>query len=294
MKSLPMNSPEEIVVDLPHIRLAGLRFGQGKQVIFALHGWLDNAMSFAPLAQALAGDDVSIIALDFAGHGHSAHRPRASGYHFSDYLRDVILAADYLGIERLDLLCHSMGAAVGTLLAGAFPERVARLACIELYGVATVSDDEPLPKRFREILMQLDYMQPRPDKVYQDYEALIRARRGAGDIRPENAALLLSRNTSKGYEGYRFLSDRRLRIWQPSLLSEAQMMSFIEAIQSPVLVIEGEQGYAPHWTFLPPRYAATGDIQVQRLSGGHHLHMDNPQAVAACLRAFWQSRPIAA
>lgn len=283
---------EEIVVDLPHIRLAGLRFGQGKQVLFALHGWLDNAMSFAPLAAALEHDDVSIIALDFAGHGHSAHRPRASGYHFSDYLRDVILAADYLGIERLDLLCHSMGAAVGTLLAGAFPERVARLVCIELYGVAMVSDDEPLPKLFRENLMQLDYMQTRPEKVYQDYEALVRARRGAGEMRDENAALLLSRNMSKGYEGYRFLSDRRLRIWQPSLLSEAQMMSFIEAITAPVLVIEGEQGYCPHWTFLPARYAATQDIQVQRLAGGHHLHMDNALAVAQCLRQFWQSRAL--
>lgn len=285
---------EEIVVDLPHIRLAGLRFGQGKRVLFALHGWLDNAMSFAPLADALAEDDVSIIALDFAGHGHSAHRPRASGYHFSDYLRDVILAADYLGIERLDLLCHSMGAAVATLLAGAFPERVARLVCIELYGVAMVSDDTPLPLFFRENLMQLDYMQARPEKVYEDYDALIRARLSAGDMRPENAALLLSRNTSKGYEGYRFLSDRRLRIWQPSLLSEAQMMSFIEAIRAPVLVIEGEQGYTPHWAFLPARYAATRDIQVERLSGGHHLHMDNPLAVAKCLRQFWQSRPLSA
>lgn len=136
----------------------------------------------------------------------------------------MILAADYLGIQRLDLLCHSIGAAVATLLAGAFPERVVRLACIELYGVASVSDDEPLPQRFRNNLMQLNYMQSRPEKVYQDFDALMRA---------ENAALLLSRNTSKGYEGYRFLSDRRLRIWQSSLLSEAQMMSFIEAIEAP-------------------------------------------------------------
>lgn len=283
---------EEIVIDLPHIRLAGLRFGQGRHIVFALHGWLDNAMSFAPLADALAQDDLTIIALDFAGHGHSAHRPRASGYHFSDYLRDVILAADYLGIQRLDLLCHSMGAAVATLLAGAFPERVVRLACIELYGVASVSDDEPLPQRFRNNLMQLDYMQSRPEKVYQDFDALMRARLSAGEMRAENAALLLSRNTSKGYEGYRFLSDRRLRIWQPNLLSEAQMMSFIEAIEAPVLMIEAEQGYAPHWAFLPSRYAATRDIQVQRLTGAHHVHMDAPLAVAACLREFWRSRPL--
>lgn len=76
-------------------------------------------------------------------------------------------------------------------------------------------------------------MQSRPEKVYQDFDALMRARLSAGEMLAENAALLLSRNTSKAYEGDRFLSDRRLRIWQPNLLSEAQMMSFIEAIEAP-------------------------------------------------------------
>lgn len=57
-------------------------------------------------------------------------------------------------------------------------------------------------------------------------------------------------------------------------------------------MIEAEQDYAPDWAFLPPRYAATRDIQVQRLTGAHHVHMDAPLAVAACLREFWRSRPL--
>jgi hypothetical protein len=37
--------------------------------VIALHGWLDNANSFARLAPKLKG--LRIVALDMAGHGHS-------------------------------------------------------------------------------------------------------------------------------------------------------------------------------------------------------------------------------
>lgn len=65
---------EEVRLSLPHIELAAHLFGpeDGLPVI-ALHGWLDNANSFARLAPRLEG--LRIVALDLAGHGHSGHRP---------------------------------------------------------------------------------------------------------------------------------------------------------------------------------------------------------------------------
>lgn len=284
-------SSQEIVLDLAHIRLAGLQFGEGVPDIVALHGWLDNAESFRPLAEILCAQGHSILALDFAGHGHSGHRPLGSGYHFSDYLYDLRHALLALGIERIDFLCHSMGAAAGALFAAIYPEQVRRLMCIELYGVANISDKEPLPERFRVCLQELNYTLARPERVHQDIQTLIRARRQAGEMLPESAHLLLSRNTVKTAEGYRFLSDRRLRVWQPSLFSKAQMLSFIEKISAPVLVIEAEQGLMPHWDFLAQRYARTQDITVKRLAGGHHVHMDSPEPVAEIIRAFLAIRP---
>ena len=70
---------EEIRLSLGHIELAAHLFGpeDGLPVI-ALHGWLDNANSFARLAPRLEG--LRIIALDMAGHGHSGHRPPGAGY----------------------------------------------------------------------------------------------------------------------------------------------------------------------------------------------------------------------
>lgn len=64
-----MSTPvEEVRLSLPHIELAAHLFGpeDGLPVI-ALHGWLDNANSFARLAPKLQG--MRIVALDMAGTG---------------------------------------------------------------------------------------------------------------------------------------------------------------------------------------------------------------------------------
>ena len=126
-----MSTPvEEVRLSLPHIELAAHLFGpeDGLPVI-ALHGWLDNANSFARLAPKLQG--LRIIALDMAGHGHSAHRPTGAGYALWDYVFDVLQVAEQLGWKRFALLGHSLGAIVSLVLAGALPERVTHLGLID-------------------------------------------------------------------------------------------------------------------------------------------------------------------
>ena len=110
--------------------LAALRYGtRGGTRVLALHGWLDNAMSFAPLAAQLP--ELDLVALDLPGHGHSAHRPPRTWYHYIDYLDDALLALDALGWDRCVLLGHSLGGAVASVLAAARPERVEGLLLIE-------------------------------------------------------------------------------------------------------------------------------------------------------------------
>ena len=64
----------EFELDVPMGRIAGLRQGEaGQPRVLALHGWLDNAASFLPLAAHL--DGVELVAPDLPGHGRSAHLP---------------------------------------------------------------------------------------------------------------------------------------------------------------------------------------------------------------------------
>ncbi|EPM99030.1 alpha/beta fold family hydrolase, partial [Pseudomonas syringae pv. actinidiae ICMP 19070] len=94
-----------------------------------MHGWLDNANSFARLAPHLEG--LRIVALDLAGHGHSDHRPAGAAYALADYVFDVLQVAEQLGWQRFALLGHSLGAIIAVLLASSLPERVTHLALID-------------------------------------------------------------------------------------------------------------------------------------------------------------------
>ena len=104
--------------------------GEGEPVL-ALHGWLDNAASYIPLASQWQRP---MVALDFSGHGHSDHRPDGVVTHLVDHVRDVLAVADQLGWQRFTLVGHSMGAGIACLFAAAFPERISRLVLIEGLG----------------------------------------------------------------------------------------------------------------------------------------------------------------
>ena len=176
MPANPSRTPVERRFRAYGQELAGLQWpGEGEPVL-ALHGWLDNAASFQPLAEPLGHP---LVALDFAGHGHSEHRPRHQATHYVDHVRDVLAVADQLGWDRFVLVGHSMGAGVACLFAATFPERVSRLVLIEGLGPPATAADEVAPNLRKAI----DQMQALPDKrkpVYADPEQAVAAPVGGG------------------------------------------------------------------------------------------------------------------
>ena len=101
--------------------------------LIALHGWLDNANSFEPLAHYLQ-ERFYLIAIDFPGHGYSSHLPQGCYYHFMDGVFNLIQIINALQLEQVHLLGHSMGACLASLVAGVAPERFLSLALIEGLG----------------------------------------------------------------------------------------------------------------------------------------------------------------
>jgi len=113
--------PREVEIHFQGRTLTGKRWGQeGNIPIMALHGWLDNANSFDLIAPALP--DFDIFALDFAGHGHSDHRPVHTPYLGILDVQDVIAVANHLRWENFSLLGHSMGAEVSAHVIGLYPD----------------------------------------------------------------------------------------------------------------------------------------------------------------------------
>ena len=276
---------EEVRLSLPHIELAAHLFGpEDGQPVIALHGWLDNANSFARLAPKLKG--LRIVALDLAGHGHSSHRPPGAGYSLPDYVHDVLQVAEQLGWQRFSLLGNSLGAIISVFLAGAMPERVERLALIDGLVPPTGKPDDAPDQLGKSLLAQLRLGHKRKP-IYADQDQAIQARmKGAVAVTREAAELLAQRGLMPVPGGYTWRSDSRLTLPSAIRITTDQAMAFVAAIGCPTHLVVASQGLlAQNQTLLSDLPFA-----VTSLSGSHHLHLDDEsgaQAVADCFNRFF-------
>ena len=276
---------EEIRLSLPHIELAAHLFGpeDGLPVI-ALHGWLDNANSFARLAPKLAG--LRIVALDFAGHGHSDHRPRGAGYALADYAFDVLRVAEQLGWQRFALLGHSLGAIVSVVIAGSFPERVTRMALIDGIVARSGPDGDAAERMGQALQAQLD-LEHKRKSVHPTLDRAVEARmKGLVAVSREAAELLAQRGLMPVPGGYSWRSDSRLTLPSPLRLSDEQAMAFVRRVSCPTTLVVAEQGMLASHSELLDRLP----FNLERLPGGHHLHLNDEAGailVADCFNRFF-------
>ena len=278
---------EEVRLRLPHIELAAHLYGPEDGIpVIALHGWLDNAASFSRLAPLLPG--LRIVALDFAGHGHSDHRPPGGSYAIWDYAHDVLQVAEQFGRQRFSLLGHSMGAIVSVLLAGAMPERIERLALIDGL-IPYTGEPDTAPQKLGEALKAQLALAGKSKPVYAEFDRAVEARmRGVGAVSREAAELLAQRGLMPVPGGYTWRTDSRLTLPSPLRLTHAHALAFARSLQCPAKLVMAQQGMLlaqPSITQLVEGLA----IDVAQLPGGHHLHLDDDVGaglVADCFKAF--------
>lgn len=277
-------TPAEFSVALRSLTLRGQAWGDpSRPPLLALHGWLDNAGSFALLAPRLAGH-YHVIALELPGHGHSDHLPAGAHYHFIDYLRVLLAAATALGLERFDLLGHSLGAGIASLVAAAAPERIGRLLLIE--GLGPLGDDGAHTlTRFRDGLLARA-SSGKPLRTFRDVEQAISARAIASGLRADLARPIVERGLRPVTDGWQWRSDPRLTQPSPLRLAEAQIHTLLCGITAPtsLLLAEPATSYLPREP-MQQRARCVAAIGVEHLPGGHHLHLEHAAAVADWIAA---------
>lgn len=102
--------------------------GEGGDVLIILHGlfgMLDNWQSHA----REWAESRRVILVDQRNHGHSPH---THSHTYEDMVGDLIELMDDLGIDRADVLGHSMGGKTAMLAAQMYPERVRKLIVADI------------------------------------------------------------------------------------------------------------------------------------------------------------------
>jgi len=281
----------EFDIGTPLGRIAALRMGDTGPHVLALHGWLDNAASFIPLAAHLPG--IELVAIDQPGHGRSVHLPAGADYSFAGAIATILDVADGLGWERFSLLGHSMGAGIGSMVAAACPQRIERLVAIEGLG-ALAETPERTVSRMREAVMAQRALRGKSLRTFPDIDSAVRARVQAGRVPGSGLSavlvrLLVQRGLAQVEGGYAWSSDPRLTLPTMIRTTEQQVEALVAGIECPSLVLFADpaQSYLPD--DLRRRRAALlpqGELVV--LPGHHHLHMDQPREVAAAIGDFFE------
>lgn len=285
-----MAAMQEFVVDTDFGRLAGLRNGRTQAPkLLALHGWLDNAASYVPLAPWFDGFD--LVAPDLPGHGASAHLPVAAEYSLIVAARAALAVADALGWERFHLLGHSLGGATASFVAAAVPQRVDRLLLVEALGSLS-EPEERVGARLREAFAGMAAIGGKQLRVFSDIATAVKARMIANNLSEPPARLLVERGVAPvrsdaGAAGFVWRSDPRLTLTSALRMSEEQMRALIRAIDSPTCMVWAD----PAQSYMPDavrRERATllreGELHVR--PGTHHLHMEQPEMVGELFREF--------
>ncbi|MDG1942815.1 MAG: alpha/beta hydrolase [Halioglobus sp.] len=279
--------PVAVKWEVNDLQLAGLSWGNPQEKpLLALHGWLDNAASFAYLAPLLEG--YNVVALDLTGHGQSARRSTDASYQIWDDLPEILGVIDALGWDSFQLVGHSRGAIIATLLASAFPEKVRALVLLDALTPQPVAE-QTFPAQLRKALQEKPRLQARSNRIFPSVEEAVATREASG-LDAAAARMLVERNLRPCPGGVTWTTDARLRGASAVKLSKGQINAVLGALTMPTLLLLAEDS-----SLQMPGLADYAIQYIERLSvrtveGGHHFHMEfGVNEIALQLQQFLSS-----
>ncbi|MDJ0662593.1 MAG: alpha/beta hydrolase [Crocosphaera sp.] len=98
-----------------------------KPVMVFVHGWGGSARYWRSTAEALS-DNYDCLLYDLRGFGRSKlpKNPLGLSYELEEYAEDLKALLDGLGLKKVYMNSHSMGASVGALFSTMYPEKLER------------------------------------------------------------------------------------------------------------------------------------------------------------------------
>lgn len=244
-----------------------------------LHGFADCGSTFQFVVDAFQ-NNWHVVAPDWRGCGNT--RVDITAFWFPDYLADLDrLLEHYSAKTPVRLVGHSMGGNIAGLYAGAFPERVARLANLEGFGLRDSSADDA-PSRYRDWIEKGRDL-PAPT-VRDSFDVLAQAVRKRNPNMTAGQAAFVARCWAEAADD----GSIQLKLHPAHKLPNAVLYRRAEAeacwreVAAEVLLVAGRNSDFGAPEDLPFARRQTAWIE----NSGHMLHFEQPAALAGVIEEF--------
>lgn len=257
-------------------------------LLLCLHGHRDCSATFQFMIDAMR-EDWRIVAPDWRGHGGTDWAPQ--GYHYQDYLADLDAIVDLISPDRpVAILGHSLGGNIASVFAGVRPERVARIASIDGFGLRDRAAAD-MPDHLRS---WLDSWRKKPSsRVYAHIGAMADRLCAANSHLAPSMALFLAREMAREVEGgFTWSFDPAHQRSFAALYRVDEWAACWSRVVAPVLWIAagdrfarlpraGEGGFDWRMSHFP----SAESVQIPET--GHNIHHDAPEELARVVEAFF-------
>lgn len=243
-----MKEPEYLKVPGHGLSIQIVRWPADGKTVFCIHGLTANCRCWDRMASAIVPSH-SVLAMDLRGRGLS-DKPE-TGYSVEHHCRDIESAARNLGLDKIVVMGHSLGAFIAAYLAATRPGLVEKAVLVDGAGQLT---GEQMEKVFAGIKMSLD----RLGKVFPDYESYVEKLKTAPFFTSWSGFL----DTYFSYELEEVEGGVRSRVYPEGIQEEAANLSKINIgdyygrIACPVLILRATEGMMSSDDLLLPEDVA--------------------------------------
>jgi len=253
--------------------------------LILLHGGRDHCRSWDWVARALR-PHFHIMAADLRGHGDSEW-PRGSSYSMADHVYDLTRMAASVGIRQMSIVGHSFGGMISTVYAGAFPDRVLRLAVLD-GAFNPRASTLPIEQQFVRWAAELNRMSAATPRRYRTVEdAAARMRERNTRLTTEQAMHLARHAVKRNADGtLSWKYDPTQRVNPPYKLTVDDHIALRQRIACPTLLLRAGDSVAPDPAHNGILKHFRNAEQKVIAGAGHWLHHDKLDVVVAELRSF--------
>ena len=138
--------------DVNGLRLHYAEAGSGDALVILLHGFPEFWYSWKKQLDALSGS-FHVVAPDMRGYNLSDKPARVEDYKIDELVADVVGLIDHFGAKQAAVVGHDWGAGVAWAVAQKHPERVSKLAVLQVPIAAAWRDNMSLRQLLRSWYM---------------------------------------------------------------------------------------------------------------------------------------------